>query len=388
MKLPPFVKSVRFRLSGMTSAVVFGLGALSLGAAYVAVLWRVRDLTMRTFVLTQQPVELSDGRTVLLPQITEQEIRSVESVIKEIILNQVAWVTLATMLVLFILSLVVGWFFAGRALRPVDRISAVAREIEATDLSRRLRIDGPDDELTRMARTFDAMLDRLDRAFTSQRSFLAQTSHDLRTPLAVIRSNLDVTIDDPDANLEEWRQTGEIVSRAAERMSIMIDGLLAAARLEANETALVEVDLADVVGSSVEEFSASLRSEGIGIRGTARPAVVEGDATALIRAVGNLVDNAVAVSPAGGTITVTSGVVDDWAYLTVSDEGPGIDPGMLDDPVSGGGLGLRIVREIAGLHRGTVEALRPEEDGTTMVLWIPRAGSGHALSAPPGLPGL
>jgi signal transduction histidine kinase len=390
MRLPEVVRSIRFRLSGMTSAVVFGIGALSLGALYVAVLWQVRSATMRRLVLTNQPFELADGRTVLLPQISEEQVRSFESVFSEIVLNKVASVTLVVMVGLFLLSLAVGWFFAGRALRPVDRITAVAHEIEATDLSRRIGLEGPDDELTRLARTFDAMLDRLDRAFQSQRGFLAQTSHDLRTPLAVIRSNLDVTLDDPDADLETWRETGEIVGRAAERMSGMIDGLLAAARLEAGAVALVETDLGDVVGATVEEFAARFAEASVGIRAVAEPAIVEGDATALTRALGNLVENALRVSPAGGAVTVSCGPVGDWAHCSVTDRGPGVDPALVTGTKVGPGLGLRIVQEIAGVHGGKVTSQPRTGGGSVVTIWLPRAGADVGEGAPPfeGLGGL
>lgn len=383
MRVPEVVRSVRFRLSGMTSAVVFGIGALALGVLYGAVLWQVRNATMRRLVLTNQPFQLADGRTVLLPQISEEQVRSFESVFSEIVLNKVASVTVVVIVGLFLFSLAVGWFFAGRALRPVDRITAVAHEIEATDLSRRIGLEGPDDELTRLARTFDAMLDRLDRAFQSQRSFLAQTSHDLRTPLAVIRSNLDVTLDDPDADVETWRETGEIVGRAAERMSGMIDGLLAAARLEAGAVALVETDLGEVVGATVEEFAARFDEASVGIRAVAEPAVVAGDAAALTRALGNLVENALRASPAGAAVTVSCGPVGDWAHLSVADRGPGLDPAVVTGTRAGPGLGLRIVQEIAALHEGTV-AVRPRAGGGSIVtIWLPRPGTDAAGGPPP-----
>jgi signal transduction histidine kinase len=170
---------------------------------------------------------------------------------------------------------------AARALRPVDTITQVAQEIEATDLSRRIALEGPDDELTRMAGTFDSMLDRLDHAFRSQKDFLAQTSHDLRTPLAIIRSNLDVTMSDPDVNVQDWRATGAIALRATERMTAMIDDLLAAARMEAGAPTLVNVDLADLVRQSAEELGARASEAGASLAVMAQSALVLGDRTAL-----------------------------------------------------------------------------------------------------------
>ena len=122
---------------------------------------------------------------------------------------------------LFVGSLGVGWFAAGIVLRPIERITRVAREIQATDLSRRINLRGPNDELRRLADTFDAMLARLDAAFESQRRFIQEASHELRNPLAVIRTNVEVAMADPDASKKSSRELGAVVGRTAERMSTL-----------------------------------------------------------------------------------------------------------------------------------------------------------------------
>lgn len=371
MRLPPVTRSLRFRVSGMTSAVAFSIGGLALAALYVALLVRVRGMTMRTVVLTHQPAEIG-GQTVVLSQLAEQEFRTFESIFKEAILNQVALVTLAALVIVFLLSLIVGWFVAGRALKPVGQITNVAKEIEATDLSRRIALDGPDDELTVMASTFDGMLDRLDRAFQTQKRFLAQTSHDLRTPLTVIRSNLDVTLLDDAAEVEEWRTTGEIVSRAAERMSVMIDDLLAAARMEMSEASLVSLDLADVVDQVGEEFRTRAAAVGIELVARSEPVHLEGQSVPLLRALANLVDNALRLAPPGSSVTIASGQLDGWAYLGVADRGPGLDPATLRG--AGTGLGLSIVRDVAAAHGGRVEAIGRSDGGSFVAMWIPVGG--------------
>ena len=189
MELPPLTRSLRFRLTGMTMAVVFGIAGVALAVVYLVLLAQIRNLTERQIIGAQV------GE--LFIQLGEREYRTMESFLREAVLNQTAWAIVIILIGLFVAALVVGWFVAGRALEPVSRMTQVAQEIEATDLSRRIALEGPDDELTRMSRTFDSMLDRLDHAFTSQKEFLARTSHDLRTPLAIIRSNLDVTMSDP-----------------------------------------------------------------------------------------------------------------------------------------------------------------------------------------------
>jgi signal transduction histidine kinase len=262
---------------------------------------------------------------------------------------------LMAMGILFVLSLVIGWLISGRALAPVKRIARVAQDIEASDLSRRIALEGPDDELTRLAGTFDAMLDRLEKAFSGQRRFLADTSHDLRTPLAVIRSNIEVTMNDPEVSLDEWRETGEIVVRNAERMGLMIDDLLAAARLGANQAGVVEVDLAALV------------------------AQVVGDARATT---GDIELIAVEASPGGGRVRVTSGTEQGWVYLAVDDMGSGFDPNQVS-----GGLGLSIVRQVAEIHGGRLVMTPNPHAGTSAVIWLPVNGDADP-PIEPGLPPL
>jgi signal transduction histidine kinase len=380
MELPPITKSLRFRLSWLTSAVVFGIGGLALGVVYLAVLDTVRGLTMTRQVITGGQAVDVNGATVLFPQIEEQQIRTLESIVREFILNQVAAVTLIVLVALFVLSLVVGWFVAGRALRPVTRITAVAKEIEATDLTRRIGLDGPPDELTAIAGTFDAMLDRLDRAFSAQRELLAKTSHDLRTPLAVIRSNVEVVLDDPDATVEEWRETGQLVSRASDQMGRMIEELLAVARLEVGEVVMVGLDMAEVAQAVAADWSARLEAAGVALELDAQSAVMEGDRATLDRAVGNLVENALRMSPRGASIRIGTGSIDGWAYFVVADRGPGIDPAVVDGSAEGRGFGVAIVREVARLHHGHLASTARSGGGAVLVLWIP---SGPVSGPPP-----
>src|SRR5690606_9012714 len=166
---------------------------------------------------------------------------------------------------LFIGSLGTGWIVSGRVLRPIGRITGVAREIQATDLSRRIHLRGPNDELRQLADTFDAMLARLDAAFESQRRFIHEASHELRNPLAVIRTNLDVALSDPDATVDDLREVGELVGRTAERMSSLVDDLLYYARQEepANRAGLI--DVAPLVSDAVAEFRAAAESAGLGL---------------------------------------------------------------------------------------------------------------------------
>jgi signal transduction histidine kinase len=361
-------RSIRFRLSALYSAVVFGLGGIILTLLYVAVRWQLTRQTETRLVIRGQQVQLGQFQLIVDPRLEEAQVRTLESMFNQFVLDQLARYTLLAIALLFFISLVVGWVIAGRALAPVDRISQVAREIEASDLSRRIALPGPDDELTRLASTFDGMLDRLEGAFKSQRQFLADTSHDLRTPLSVIRSNVEVALDDPTPTVEEWKTTGEIVVRNAERMGTMLDGLLAAARFQNGRAAMVTVDLAGLTAEVAGDLTASAATRDVAIGVISESAVVQADPVSLTRALGNLIDNALRVAPPGSDLRIASGQVDGWAYLAVADQGPGFDFSR-----TGSGLGLSIVEQVAQLHGGrfTVFSRETHRSGSTTVIWLP-----------------
>lgn len=370
-------QSIRFRLSVQYSAVVFGLGGALLGLVYLAIRRWLQAQTMTRYVWAGRRVTLPNGREVILGPLREVEVRAIESIYNELVLNNVARFTLLAVVVLFLLSLIVGWIMSGRVLRPVEEITTVARKIEASDLSRRIDLVGPDDELTRLADTFDNMLERLDRAFTSQRRFLADTSHDLRTPLAVIRSNVELVLDDPKATAADWERAGGIIRRNAERMSEMIDGLLAAARLQTGRAQAVTLDLAELVRAKTAEIDPVASNKGISVEAKPESAVVKGVEVSLDRALANLMDNALAASPEGSTILVASGKKTGWAWMGVEDQGPGLDESQPR------GLGLSIVEQIAQSHDGVLRSYPGSAgSGTAMVVWLPLDDA--ATEQPPG----
>jgi signal transduction histidine kinase len=361
-----FVRSIRFRLSILYSSVVFGLGAAILGVTYYFI-----RRSLRRLPLTAESVfYVLNGRPVVVQEWELDRVRAMEQLFAQVALDRLADYVLIGLVVLFLLSLVVGWIIAGRALRPVTAITAVARDIQASDLSRRIDYRGPDDELGRLAATFDDMLGRLDAAFHAQRRFLADTSHDLRTPLAVIRSNIDVLAEDPDATVEEWREVGDVVQRNAERMASMIDDLLAAARLEARAAARVGIDLAELVTEAATELAPRGAERDVTVEASPLPARIEGVPQSLRRAIANLADNALRAAPPGTRIVLASGASGDWAWVAVADEGEGIDPEVIEKPARRG-LGLSIVHQIVEAHGGRLAAHRGAETGTTMVMWLP-----------------
>jgi signal transduction histidine kinase len=374
----PSWQSIRFRLSVQYSALVFGIGGGLLGLVYIAVQRKIDSQTMMAELWTGRRVVLESGQVVILPHYEEIEVRAIESIYNEIVLNEVARFTLIAIGLLFLLSLIVGWVMSGRVLKPVGEITAVAREIQASDLSRRIALEGPDDELKRLADTFDEMLRRLDIAFASQRQFLADTSHDLRTPLTVIRSNVELVAADHDADVEDWRRAGAVIQRNAEKMSEMIQGLLATARLQTGRARAVEVDLGELVVAKVADFTALAAESSVSVESRQRSVKVLGVAVALDRALSNLVENAVRAAPPGSTVLVGDGRSDDWAWLLVEDSGPGL-PEVSGDRV---GLGLSIVTQVAEAHGGSLASFPGSSGkGTTMVVWLPAVDSPGSVPA-------
>jgi signal transduction histidine kinase len=362
MAIRTLFRSVRFRLALMSSAVVFGTGALALGAIYLVLRRYLQADTMTRLRVEGSAIRIGEQVFVIPRQVTPEQVQSVEAIYRQLVLNRVTLTTLVVLSVLFVISLVMGWLSAGRVLRPIGEMTRVAREIQARDLGRRIDVDDPDNELGQLAATFNGMLDRLERAFGQQRTFLAQTSHDLRTPLAVMRSNLEVTMADPDADLEEWRRTAEVVARAGERMSEMVDALLAAARFEAGAEQATEIDLVEVVAVLAEEARARIPVD----FEAGPPMMVKGNAIGLARAVSNLMENA--INAGGGDLKLAVGREGEWVFAAVADRGPGFDPDLLR---SGPGLGLAIARRVAESHGGHLMMVPRVGGGSVVVVFLP-----------------
>lgn len=367
-----FVKSIRFRLSVQYSALVFGIGGALLTLVYFAVRSWLHNQSMTRYVISGDPVWINNDLVGYVPALSDHDMFMIETVYNEIVLDEVARFTGFGLGALFLLSLVVGWFMSGRVLKPIDQITKRAEAIRATDLSQRIDLKGPDDELTRLGATIDSMLERLDHAFAGQRRFLADTSHDLRTPLAVIRSNIEVALDDRGTNPEEWRETAEIVKRNVEKMGEMIDGLLAVARAESAGSSPAPVHLDQLVTRKARDYQPVIFEAGIHLSVEAGPANVLGVDLALERALANLVDNAVKVAPVGSTIRIACGSESGWAFIAVDDAGPGLELEGGEMPI---GLGLSIVERVVDAHGGHLATYGGSTGaGTTMVIWLPLPG--------------
>lgn len=389
-RLPEWARSIRFRYTLLYSAVLFGLAAIVVAAIYLVVLMALRN----------QPVS-AGGRGLFCKYgecIRVVSLSEFEQLVNSRTLKELRNYSFGALGVLFVASLGVGWVVAGRVLRPIGRITAVARDIQATDLSRRIELPGPEDELKQLADTFDAMLARLDAAFAAQRQFTADASHELRNPLAIIRTNVDVALADPHADPEDLRYTIVVVKRASDRMARLVDDLLALARRQEPTLEHEPVDLGVAVTEASDDFVVPAAARNIVLdRAIAPGVVVTGDRDALKRVVANLLENAVRLAPAGSRIHLATGSEGDRAWIAVADEGPGIAPedqahvfdrfwraDKARSRADGGtGLGLAIVRQIVQSHGGEIRLQSKVGVGSSFVIWLPVTPSGSSAEASP-----
>ena len=278
-------------------------------------------------------------------------------------------------------SVAAGWLLAGRALRPLRRITATAQRVSGENLGERIGLRGPADELKELADTFDGMLARLDGAFASQRHFVANASHELRTPLAIMRTELDVALADPDASAEELRRTGEAVRDAVDRCERLIEGLLMLARSQAASGRDEAADLAALSADCITDLRARAEEAHVDVRDDLAPAWTRGEPALLERMIANLIDNGIRHNEPGGWLRVTTRPADGRVRLTVANGGPRVDPALaptliepfrrLDRTAGGFGLGLSIVSSVAKAHRGTVEVSAPAEGGLSVEIELP-----------------
>jgi signal transduction histidine kinase len=276
-----------------------------------------------------------------------------------------------------------SWFMAGRVLRPVHAITATARRLGAESLNRRINMDGPADELKELADTFDSMLDRLASAFDSQHRFVANASHELRTPLAVQRTLVEVAMADPNAT-QELRRLGMHLLHTNERSERLIEGLLLLARSDRGLPGRVPVRLDEVARHVLVGCIGLADEHGVTINRDLRPRTVAGDPVLLERLITNLVHNAIRYNERGGSVLVTVG---GSPAVRVVNTGPVVPPeavaGLFEpfrrlerertSSSGGSGLGLSIVRSVAGAHNGSVRAFALPSGGLDVVVELPPA---------------
>ncbi len=283
-----------------------------------------------------------------------------------------------------------GWFLAHRSLSPVVAMAERARKIGVEDLSLRLPIANPYDELGQLAATFNELLARLEASLNLQRQFMADASHELRTPVTTTRTAATVALQQPHRDESDYREALVIIEQQAARLSRIVEDLFTLARADAGnypvrrdamylDEVIDEVVRAARVVASTKEVRVELDN--------IASAAWTGDEDLIRRLVGNLLDNAIRHSPRGSAVSLTLEQTTAAFTIVVSDAGPGIPPEMQPHIFErffadrsrargrkdgGAGLGLAMVRWIAHVHGGEVSLTQSSEAGSTFTVWLPR----------------
>ncbi|MEV0597317.1 sensor histidine kinase [Nonomuraea cavernae] len=303
------------------------------------------------------------------------------------VLDEMLRSSVVIMMLIGIVAVVLGYLVADRALRPLDRVTETARRLSESTLHERIALNGPPDEVKRLADTFDAMLDRLHRVFDGQRRFIANASHELRTPLAINRTVLEVSLEEPEASPDLKALARALLGTNA-RYERLIEGLLLLAESEQELAVHRTVDAEQVVRAALEQLDLHPRRRRVTLRDDLRPALVVGDPLLLERCVFNLLENAVKYNVRDGEVAVSLRVDGDAAVLTVDNTGHPIPAYEVEDlfepfrrlqgdrvrSARGSGLGLSIVRAIVDAHGGTVTARARPAGGLSVVVRLPGAG--------------
>ena len=355
-----FSGSLRIRLALLYGGVFLVLALVMLAIPYLSV------SETQHFGSTAPPVVRYPGRS-LLPDLT---------------------VLLISLALAVAASLGLGWLLAGRLLRPLQAIVATARDISATNLSRRLRTGKRDDEFSRLGQTLNDLFARLEASFESQRHFVANAAHELRTPLAAERTVLQVALRDPDASTASLRVACDEALRLGQQQEKLIDALLTLAGSEGGIAQTEPFDLAEVAASVIADVAGGVVAE-VKIDARLGPAPAEGDPRLAESLVANLVGNALRHNGPGGWASIETETAGGRAVLRVRNSGPVIPPAEVDrlfQPFQrlggervrrqgghdgGLGLGLAIVRAIAVAHGADITARARPEGGLDIEVSFP-----------------
>lgn len=288
------------------------------------------------------------------------------------------------MLIVMIAGVILTWFMAGRALKPVTKLASAVDTIDAHNLSTRITNIESHDEIQRLTDSFNHMLDKLEQAFDQQRTFAANAAHELKTPLAAIRTNLEVLALEENPSLEEYQDTVSIISRNSERLIALVGNLL-----ELNDQQNIDIyeciSTEKMITQILSEQVAVIEDKNLTITVNNQLPKLYGNGQLLTSALRNLLENAVKYQNADGQICITLQNEADTAQIIVWDDGPGISTEQLPhifapfyrcDPsrssqIKGSGLGLALVQTIVERHNGTIIAQSSPEDGTSFTITLP-----------------
>lgn len=373
----PAKVSIRWRLTLTYGAFVFAAGAVLLASVYMIVgtaitwAWPTIDL----------------GLPPAQDQVLQSAWHNMQTMAIQRARDALFGNSLLALMGIAILALIIGYFVADRALRPVAQMTATARKLsESTLAHQRIDLQGPNDELKELADTFDAMLTRLNVAFDTQRRFVANASHELRTPLTINRTVLEIALSDPEAS-EDLKALGRTLLEVNARNEKLIEGLLLLARSERELAVRKPLDVREVAQTAVEQVTAFAEEHGVTVTAELVSAPTIGDPVLLERSVSNLLENAVKYNiPENGKVWIQTGMADGALVVQVANTGqhvPAYEVNSLFEPfrrlhadrvdsAKGSGLGLSIVRAVVQAHGGNVAAVPRDGGGLVVTIRLPR----------------
>ena len=287
--------------------------------------------------------------------------------------------------IMAVVAVGLGWFVAGRVLRPLRTMTTATQQITEHNLHQRLALPGPSDEIKDLADTIDGLLGRLEAAFDAQRRFVDNASHELRTPLTLNRALLDVTLANPDATNQELRTMGQELITSGEQQEGLIEALLTLATSERGLDIHEPLDLAAIAETVLHGHHPQINRLGLDVQSTLAPAPTTGNPGLIERLVANLLDNALRYNTTGGFVSVTSRTESGRASLTITNSGPNIPPEDIDRLFQafqrlntnrtrhpgGHGLGLSIVQAVAAAHGATITARSRPQGGLSIEVTFP-----------------
>jgi signal transduction histidine kinase len=289
---------------------------------------------------------------------------------------------------ILIVGAVGGYVISGMMLKPIGRVSSLAARISHTNLKERINHQGPQDEMKLLADTFDDMLQRLDGSFESQKQFIQDASHELKTPIATAQTNIEVLEMDENAGLSDYKHTTEVVKRSLDRLNFLSQGLLLLSQGSQAQNKWAEIDLTSLIDEVVTEAQPAATSAGVSLEAGSSPQGLKakGDATGIKQVITNLVDNAIKYNRPQGTVKVSARAEGPGAIIEVEDTGMGIAATeqqhifdrfyRVDKSRSrfqgGSGLGLAIVKKIVEEHGGIVSVESSPGQGSTFRVSLPR----------------
>ncbi|WP_425568532.1 sensor histidine kinase [Nonomuraea antimicrobica] len=369
--------SIRWRLTLTYGALVFAAAAVLLFSVY-AIVGNAISEAWPTFQTNLSPT--FDAQL-------QQAMRAFQPVAVQYARDAVLRNSVMALVGVGILALIIGYFVADRALRPVARMTATARKLsESTLAHQRIALEGPSDELKELADTFDAMLTRLNVAFDTQRRFVANASHELRTPLTINRTVLEIALSDPEAS-QDLKALGRTLLEVNARNEKLIEGLLLLARSERELAVRKPLDVKEVAQTAVEQVAPFAEEHGVTVSADLVSAPTIGDPVLLERSVSNLLENAVKYNiPENGKVWIRTGMADGALVVQVANTGqhvPAYEVNSLFEPfrrlhadrvdsAKGSGLGLSIVRAVVQAHGGNVTAVPRDGGGLVVTIQLPR----------------